>query len=370
MNATMRAAPPTTTLLGPRPARWPLSRPAGISDAAWELAERAEIVDLHLDSFISTRLVGYDLLRRHGTGPLGGRFFGQLDVPRALSGGLTVGMWSVTTNPFRTAASRWRVLQSNLAQLQAIVAQSEGALVVVRSMRELRAARAAGAHAVLPAIQGGNALQAAPDLGAALADGLISRVTLVHLTNAIYAPTSSPLRLGRGGDGLGPQGHALVEALDAARVFVDLAHIGHGAFREVVAAHDASLPLIATHTGVSGVTPHWRNLDDDELRAIAATDGVVGVIFQAAFLRRRGGPRDVDMVVEHLDHIAATVGTRHCAIGTDYDGAIVPPADLRSGDLGYLRLIDALLRRGWSEPDILGVLGGNFLRSYEALRPG
>ena len=357
-----------TSLLGPRPARWPLRRPEGISDAAFELVQRAEIVDLHLDSFISTRLWGYDLLRRHGNGPLGGRFFGQLDVPRAVAGGLTAGMWSVTTNPFRSAGSRWRVLRSNLTRLQTIVDASEGALRIVRTMAQLRAARAEGAHAVLPAIQGGNALQAAPDPVAALVEGAISRVTLVHLTNAVYAPTSSPLRMGRA-DGLSKQGHALVEALDAARVFVDLAHIGHRAFAEAAAAHDRTLPLIATHTGVSGVTPHWRNLDDDELRAIAATDGVVGVIFQAAFLRRSGGPRDVEMVVEHLDHIVRTVGVRHCAVGTDYDGAIVPPADLRSGDLGYLRLVEAMLRRGWRSDDVVAVLGGNFLRTYEALRP-
>ena len=360
----------TTSVLGPRSDRWPLRSFDGVSDAALDLAARAEIVDLHLDSFISTRLVGYDLLRRHGKGPLGGRFFGQLDVPRALSGGLTAGMWSVTTNPFRSAASRWRVLQSNLARLQAIVDSSNGMLTIVRDNKSLRAARAAGSHAVLPAIQGGNALQAAPDLAAFLADGLISRVTLVHLTNAIYGPTSSPLHLGRGGAGLSGEGHALVEALDAARVFVDLAHIGHRALRDVVAVHDATLTLIATHTGVSGVTPHWRNLDDDELRCIAATDGVVGVIFQAAFLRRPGGPRDVGMVVEHLDHVAKTIGARHCAIGTDYDGAIVPPTDLRSGDQGYMRLIDALLQRGWDDADILGVLGANFLRTYAALRPG
>ncbi|MEY3011269.1 MAG: hypothetical protein RIT45_4 [Pseudomonadota bacterium] len=351
--------------LGPRPVG--LARVEGVSDAAHALVEDAEVVDLHLDSFISARLLGYDLNATHGLGWLQGRFFGHLDFPRALQGGLTAGMWSITTNPFRPAAARWRLFGENHRRLHEVVAASEGRLRIVRDVAGLRAARAEGAHAVLPSIQGANAVQAAPGGAAALPDD-IWRVTLVHLTHAVYGPTSSPLGLGRRDQGLSAQGIELVRTLDARRVFVDLAHIGHRAFHDAVREHDASLPLLATHTGVSGVTPHWRNLDDDELRAIAATDGVVGIIFQAGFLRRKSGPRDVDMVVEHLDHVRRTIGARHAAIGTDYDGAIVPPGDLRDGRDGYLRLCDALLRAGWDDAEIRGVLGDNALRVFAAMR--
>ena len=356
-------------LLGPRPTAWPLQRPPDLSDAAFELAQASEIADLHLDSFISARLLGYDLRRRHGLGLSGGRFFGQLDWPRALAGGLTLGMWSLTTNPFRTAAGRWRTFKRNLEAFQSKIASFGPDLRIVRDSGELDEARAAGSHAVLLAVQGGNALEAAPGGVADLPRGLIWRVTLVHLTNSAYGPTSSPLGLWRRGDPLSAAGRALVEGLDEARILVDVAHLGHRAVRDVAACHDPSLPLCATHTGVAGVTPHWRNLDDEELRLIAASDGVVGVIYQAAFLRRPGGPAGIGMVVEHLDHIRRTLGVRHCAIGTDYDGAIVPPTDVRDGAVGYLRLIDALLRAGWRDDEVQAVLAGNTLRVLRALRP-
>lgn len=357
--------------LGPRPARWPLAAPADVSAAAAALVDGCEVVDLHIDSFIPARLVGYDLLRRHAPRPWwgGGRMFGHLDLPRAVAGGLTAGMWSITTNPFAPAGWRWRALQRNIKLMQEIVERSAGAARICRGIDELRGARAAGAHAVLLAIQGGNALQAAPEGAASLPPGLLTRVTLVHLTHAVYGPTSSPLGAGRQHGRLTAAGAALVEQLNHLRIFVDVAHLGHRAVADVAALHDRTQPLVATHTGVSGVRPHWRNLDDDELRAIAATDGVVGVVYHSPFLRRPGASDDVGMVVDHLDHIARIIGVRHCAVGTDYDGAITPPPDLRDGASGYLRLADALLRRGWREDDVVAVLGGNALRALAALRP-
>jgi len=203
---------------------------------------------------------------------------------------------------------------------------------------------------------------------ASIPDGAVTRVTLVHLTDSCYGTTSSPLRWGRD-RGLGQRGRELVEQLDANRVFVDLAHISRPAFWEAVETHDASLPLIVTHTGVCGVRPHWRNLDDDQLRAIADSGGTVGIMFHSGFLRRPGGPRDADMVLEHMEHVARTVGDEFVSIGTDYDGFITPPWDLRDG-LGYSRLVERMLHRRWTERQIRGALGENALRALTLLRPG
>ena len=340
----------------------------GVSQDALQLLDASDLIDLHVDTYIPVRLWRYDVTTRHDTGLLRGHFFGHLDVPRLRDCAVDGAMWSITTNPFRSAAARWQTYCRNRARLQAMVEASGDQLRFVRDVGEYRAARAAGSHAVLLAIQGGNALQAAPDLHAALAqDRLLTRVTLVHLTDSAYGPTSSPLSLRRGA-GLSQAGRTLVEALNAHRVFVDLAHIRPKAFWDAVAVHDRSQPLLATHTGVSGVTPHWRNLDDKQLRAIADTDGVVGIIFAANFLRRRGGPSGAEMVVEHLDHVIATVGEAHVGIGSDYDGAIVPPAGMRNG-LGYGQLVQAMLARKWTPERIARVLGGNALRALAVLRP-
>src|SRR5262245_43230780 len=323
----------------------------GCSLDALRLTYECEVVDLHLDTFIPPRLWGYDPLVRHRGGPLGRFFFGHADVPRLLDGGVDGAMWSITTNPFRGAAARWRVFRRNLDALRALLARSQGLLEEVRTLAAFRAARARGAHACLLAIQGLNALEGAPAGVLSLPDDGIVRATLVHLTNAVYGATSSPLGAARRDKGLTPAGRDAVAQLNARRIFVDLAHIHERAFFDVVAVHDRSQPLIVSHTGVDGVRPHWRNLTDAQIKAVADTGGTVGIIFHEPFLRRPGGPRDARMVVEHIKHVMRVAGEDFVSLGSDFDGAITPPPDLAGADC-YPRLVQLLLERGVGDRQI------------------
>ena len=339
-----------------------------VSVEAVQLTRAAEVVDMHVDTFILPRISRYDVLARHRGGPFGRRFVGHVDVPRLRDGGLDGAMWSITTNPFRPARSRWRVFLRNLEQLRTIIARSAGALGEARTLREYRAVRARGAHACLPAIQGLNAVAAAPDGVASIPDDAIVRATIVHLTNSIYGGTSSPFRLG-GETGLTAAGRDAVRALNARRIFVDLAHIHERAFWDVLAVHDRTQPLLATHTGVAGVRPHWRNLTDAQVRAIADTGGVVGIIFSEEFLRRPDGPQDGAMIIEHVAHVIGVAGEDAAGIGSDFDGMITPPRDVASAD-AYPRLVQHMLDAGFDERRVRKVLGDNFLRALGTLRPG
>lgn len=344
------------------PARW--ASQLGVSREAVDLYLASEVIDLHVDSFIWTRVLGYDLRARHVSGAFGGRFYSQVDLPRVLEAAISGAMWSITTNPWRSAAGRARALSENLAELRALFASVDTQFRVVRNHAEYRAARAAGQHAALIAIQGGNALEADLDL---LGD-TIMRVTLVHLTNSVYGETSSPLRAGRSA-GLTVRGRELVEALNARRVFVDLAHISRQGFFDAAAVHDRSQPLIVTHSGVSGVHASWRNLDDEQLSVIASSGGVVGVVFHGEYLSGHvvtGGP--LSAVVDHLAHIVAVAGEDVAALGSDWDGLIVPPKELRSCT-GLPRLVQAMLDRGMRPDTIQKILGQNFLRALRQLRP-
>jgi membrane dipeptidase len=342
-----------------------VARRVGVSLDAVQLVRDAEVVDLHLESYIPPRLFGYDLFARHDRHWLGGWFFGHLDFPRALDGGLTGAMWSIATNIARGPAGRWKALQDNVAGLRGAIEATGGRMRVVRTASEYRAARAAGAHAALIGVQGGNAYEAAPG-PAALED--VVRVTVVHLSDSCYGRTSSPLGLSSA-EGLTPAGRELVEQLDEARMFVDLAHVDRRGFWDAVEVHDPSLPLVDTHTGVCGVKDHWRNIDDDQVRAIADSGGVVGIIFEPSFLRARGMPKDGRLVVAHMAHVIDVAGEDAVAIGSDYDGSIVPPKDLRDGFAAYYRLVQYMLEAGWSEARIRKILGLNFLASFARLRP-
>jgi membrane dipeptidase len=320
---------------------------------------------LHVDSFIWSRVANYDLRRRHGRGLFGARMYGQVDLPRVLESGLTGATWSITTNPFRTAAGRVRTLVRNVERLSALL-RSLDQFQVVKNAAEYRQARQANKHAAFLGVQGGNALECDARVLAELPTRLLLRVTLVHLTSSRLGTTSSPARLGAD-RGLSDSGRELVRALNQQRVFVDLAHISKQGFWDAVEIHDRSQPLLVSHTGVSTIHPHWRNLDDQQLRAVAETGGTIGVIFHTGFLgpwpRRIGA----QAIVRHLEHIVNTVGEDHASLGSDWDGMILPPRDLPTC-LELPRLTELMLQRGWKPGRIRKILGGNALRAIELLR--
>ncbi len=348
---------------GATPGEW--AEILGVSVEAIELYLQSEVIDLHVDSFIWTRLFGYDLSRRHGAGPLGGRYFSQADFPRMREANIAGALWSITTNPLRRPSRRAQLFAENRAALQRICEAASDQVRLVRTEAEYRRARNAGRHAVMIAIQGGNALDGDEELRL-MQDGSVLAVTLVHLSRASLGQTSSPLG---GQGGLTHHGRAYVERLNALRVFVDLAHISPRGFWDAIEVHDRSQPLLVSHTGVSGVLPHWRNIDDEQLKAVADRGGVVGVIFHGGYL---GGPYwsggSCGLIADHLAHIVRTIGDEHAALGSDWDGAIITPRDMPTC-LELPRLVQALLDRGVQPAAIQKILGQNFLRAWRDLRP-
>jgi membrane dipeptidase len=346
----------------------------GISREAIELYVSADVIDLHVDTFIWTRLFGYDLTRRHGRGLFGARFYGHADLPRLRDARVGGAIWSITTNPLRRAAGRARVLERNLARLLATFDGAPDLVAVCRTAADFRAARARGVHGAFVGVQGGNAF----DADAAFAGdptGALIKVTLVHLSTSAIGTTSAPSLSfrGRGGGGgrdagLTDRGRDLVRALNARRIFVDLAHVSRRGFFDAVAVHDRTQPLLVSHTGIAGVHAHWRNVDDEQLRAVAATGGVVGVMYQSTFLGEPLFRARAARIVDHLAHIVDVAGEDTAALGSDWDGMIVPPRDLPTC-LELPRLAQHMLERGWSAERIRKILGGNFVRALGALRP-
>ena len=353
------------------PARW--AHELGISLEAVQLYLASEVVDLHIDSFIWHRVFGYDLGKRHGAAEAGSRrgwlgrsFWGHADLPRIREAQIGAAVWTITTNPVRSAAGRARALLRNVAAIQAVLARADEEVELVRDVAEHRAARSRGKHAAMLGIQGGNAL--GPNLEALteLPERAVLLVTLVHLSSSALGTTSSPLRFGSD-SGLSDLGRELVRRLNDMRIFVDLAHLNRRGFFDAVEAHDRSQPLLVSHTGVSGAFAHWRNLDDEQLYAVADTGGLVGVLYHPDFLAERAASVRASTIVDHLGHVVQTIGEDFAALGSDWDGAITTPPDMPTC-LELPRLVEIMLERGWKPERIQKVLGQNFLRVLKALR--
>jgi membrane dipeptidase len=336
----------------------------GIATGAVELYRASDVIDLHIDSFIWQRTFGYDLTKRHRP-PLWGAFLGQVDFPRILSAEIAGATWVITTNPLRESADRAATLERNLDELCRTFARVPERFQVVRNASEYDAARRAGKHAAFLGLQGGNALDLSLTDVARLCDGRILRVTLVHLSSSSIGSTSSPLRLRDWG--LSTFGARMVELLNERRVLVDLAHISSQGFWTACEAHAKGVPFVVTHTGVSGVYRHWRNLDDDQIRAVARSGGVVGIMYHAPFLGDRPWAGRVDTVARHIEHVFNVAGEDTPALGSDWDGSIITPRDMPTC-LELPRLVAALQKRAIPERVIQKILGQNFLRVVREIR--
>jgi len=177
------------------PAAW--AHQLGISKAAVELHLASEVIDLHIDSFIWQRVFGYDLTKRHSGGLLGARCYSQVDFPRILEAGVSGATWVITTNPLRSPAGRAAAFSRNLHQLQRVFASVSDSIRLVRNATDYQQARTAGQHAAFIGVQGGNAFDREAAALHLTPNGLILRVTLVHLSSSSVGSTSAPLQLGR-----------------------------------------------------------------------------------------------------------------------------------------------------------------------------
>jgi membrane dipeptidase len=351
-----------------RPLIPPRKHSPAVSRVAADLYAACDVVDLHVESFVWTRLFGYDLAARHGRGPLGAWYFSQADVPRMRQAGLAGAVFSIATNPFRPARSRPAIFLRNLARLRSVLESCPEEVAVVADHAGYHAARAAGRLACFVAVQGANAFTGPEDLGR-IPEAVVSRITLVHLNDSEFGATSWPLGRSRGRGRLTPLGREFVAACNQHRILVDLAHISRSGFADTLEAHDPWLPPVVSHTGVCAVQPSWRNLDDDQIRAVAARGGVIGVMYHRGFLGRPSWRVGAGAVVRHLEHAIRVGGEDVAALGSDWDGLIVTPRDMPTV-LELPVLVQHMLDRGFHEDRIARILGGNALRVLAAIRPG
>jgi membrane dipeptidase len=163
------------------------------------------------------------------------------------------------------------------------------------------------------------------------------------------------------GPGLTQAGRNLVYACNRKGILLDVSHLNLEGFRDVARLSDA--PLVATHSNAHALCASTRNLLDEQLDAIAASGGVVGVNFAVGFLREDGhtiADTPLAEIVRHVDYLVDRMGVDAVALGSDFEGATIP--DELGGIDGLPRLVEALRARGHDGDAVEKITHGNWLR--------
>jgi membrane dipeptidase len=342
--------------------------PTPVTDTALALHRESRVFDLHVDTLLWHRLLGYDPASRHEPLLPGAAYAWQVDLPRAAEGGLDGAVLGLVISPehenpeqlwalkLLARIERGRGLAQTLETLELLheLERSHPAeLAFARTGSGLIEAMDSGRFAALAGLEGAHGLgDRLANASQAWERGL-RMLGLAHFqANAAAYPMTAP---GFDDRGLTPFGFDLIAVLESLPVVLDLAHVNARGVTDALAA--TTRPCLVSHSACRAVHDWRRNLDDGQLRAIADDGGVVGLALGRSFL----GPGGLDAFFAHAEHLRRTAGEAATALGSDWDGGIVPApglADVR----GLPALTQRLLDGGWSPGAVRGFLGENALR--------
>lgn len=241
-----------------------------------------------------------------------------------------------------------------LDRLDRILATIEGGnAVLASSPAAVMAARRAGQVAILPALEGADGLEASVANLRDLHRRGLRLLQIVHFrANELGHIQTYPYSPG----GLTPFGRDAVLEANRLGIIVDLAHANTETIMDALAVSRA--PMLFSHTGIVTLDGCDRCLTDEEIRAIAARGGVVGI-----WPNGETNPEMADMV-RHIDYVKRLVGVDHVGIGSDLRGMSRYTAGF--GEEAEFRAIaEALLAAGYSDDEVGQVMGGNFMRVWQ-----
>ena len=351
--------------------------PYRVSARARALHSQLFVADLHGDTLLWDR----DLTSRHT--------YGHIDLPRLAEGHVSLQVFSAVTKTPRglnfernasttdnitllAIASRWpprtwnSLLERALYLSQKLHREevaSRGALHIVRSKHELAsflkadssATARSGQTAALLALEGLHPLEGKLENVDTLFDAGFRMAGLTHFFDNEVGGSAHGVEKG----GLTPFGRRVVRRLEEDKIVVDLAHASPNVIADVLAM--AHRPVVVSHTGVQATCPGPRNLSDAQIRAIAASGGIIGIgYFSGAVCQETPAA-----IVKAMRHVATLVGVQPLALGSDFDGGTSAAFDAS----GVVLITQGLLDAGFSEADVAAIMGGNAARFLQSQLP-
>lgn len=165
--------------------------------------------------------------------------------------------------------------------------------------------------------------------------------------------------LDKGNKGLSAIGREIIDEMCRIGIAIDVSHISDKTIEQIL--ERATRPVFASHSNARSVMDHPRALTDEQIRAISAQGGTVGVNFYYQQLSKKP-TANMEDVLRHIDRVVEIGGIQCCAIGSDFDGMQKYPPELRSSK-DFPKLTEALQKRGYSDADIYRIMYQN-LRDY------
>lgn len=370
-------------------------RPETPAERAARIHREAVVFDAHCDAVMKAVDEGVDLGVRSDEG--------HVDFVRMAEGGLDIEVFAMWVEPEYWPDQATQRAQQMLDSLLENFARHPDKIELARTVTEARRITGQGKAAAFLGLEGGHAIEDDKRNLKMFYDKGVRYMTLTWWHNTNWADGSGDKPKW---NGLNDLGREIVREMNSLGMVIDVSHASEKTFWDVLEV--TTKPIIASHSNTRAIADHHRNLSDEQLRALKANGGVVGINFVPGFLdpkaveassklhqalkpeleaikkkykkdpqksrkerwalwrkRSKELPRvSLDRVIDHIDHVVKIAGIDHVGLGSDFDGFSSGPVGLE--DCTDLPLItEKLLERGYSQLDVKKILGENLLRVFE-----
>ena len=376
-----------------------LSVVAGYSQSYKKLHEEAIVIDTHNDVLSSATMKGLDLGRN-----LKGKT--HSDLARFKKGSIDIQVFSIFCDGTLGKDTAFKFANIEIDSLYALAGRYPGKMMMVTSPAQLQEAVKEHRLGCMIGVEGGHMIEDRLDYLDSLYKRGARYLTLTWNNSTSWASSAKDeSNKEAGANGLNDFGRSVVQRMNELGMMVDLSHTGEKTFWNVI--HTTRKPVLLSHSSVYRLCPVFRNLKDDQIKAVAKNGGVIQVNFYPGFidsnyqknrravferhklekdsLQKLGMPdyeiaemlakkyrKEMDairpplsLLIDHIDYIVKLVGIDYVGLGADMDGIESLPQELR-GVEDFPKITKALLQRGYSETDIRKILGENFIRLFEA----
>jgi membrane dipeptidase len=362
------------------------------------LHQQSLVVDTHTDVLLQV-LRGADISKRLD--------YGQVDLVRLKEGGMDVQFFAVWPNPGLYGSSgMFKQSIRKIEILQEIISKNQDKISLTRTPEEIEQVVAQGKIAACIGVEGGTAIENDLNKLKTLYERGARYLGLTWNDSPDWASSAKDESTQDSLDhrGLTEFGKDVIRWMNTNGMIIDVSHSGEQTFWDVI--NLSTKPIIASHSCTYKLCAHYRNLKDDQIKAIGKNNGVIFINFYPGYLvngfnrkyyalrksskalldsmkqvygNDRLGFRsyrntylkehaseftpEIESIVDHMDHVISLIGDDHVGLGSDFDGISVLPKGI--DDVSQMpEITRIMLQRGYSTERIRKILGGNFMRVF------
>jgi membrane dipeptidase len=362
------------------------------------LHQQSLVVDTHSDVLLQV-LRGADISKRLD--------YGHVDLVRLKEGGVDVQFFAIWPNPsIYGEGGMFNQSIRLIDRLEQIINDNPDKINLARTPDEIELAVKNGKIAACIGVEGGTAIENDLDKLSTFYDRGARYLSLTWNNSPDWASCAKDESSAEfeGKIGLSDFGRKVIQWMNEKGMIVDVSHSGEKTFWDVIA--ESRKPIIASHSCVYNLCSHYRNLKDDQIRAIGKNGGAIFINFYPGYLVKGFNQKysalrkssqvlmdsmeqvygndqlgyrkyrnnylidgagdfqpDIGQLVDHIDYIISLIGDDHVGLGSDFDGISIVPRGL--DDVSKMpEITRVMMERGYSAGRIKKILGGNFMRIF------